>query len=303
MKAIVLREYGPASNLNYEEYETPKPVAGEVLVRVHAASLNPLDWMLRSGAVRDFMPIEFPYVLGVDLAGVVQELGEGVTGFEPGDRVMAMTSRTYAELCAVKAADLVQIPDGLEMTTAATLPLVNLTGDQLVRLGAKVEPGQTVLVTGALGSVGRSAVFAASEIGAKVIAGVRGNKLDTAWQLPGVSEAMAIDDEAAIDQLGPVDCVADTIGGPIASKLLAKVKPGGTYGSVRPILQDAAQYPDVHRNPIFARSDAATTLRYAEAARDGRLAIPVDRTMPLASAAEAHAAAEKGGVAKIVLVA
>lgn len=303
MKAIVLHEYGPASNLKYEECETPKPAAGEVLVRVHAAGLNPLDWMLRSGAVKDFMPVDFPYVLGVDLAGVVQELGKGVTGFKPGDRVMAMTSRTYAELCVVKAADLVKIPDGLEMTTAATLPLVNLTGDQLVRLGAKVEPGQTVLVTGALGAVGRSAVFAASEIGATVIAGVRGNKLDTGRQLAGVSEAIAIDDEAAIDRLGPLDCVADTIGGPIASKLLAKVKSGGTYGSVRPILQDAALYPAVHRNPIFARADAPTTLHYAEAVRDGRLIIPVDRTMPLASAAEAHAAAEKGGVAKIVLVA
>jgi len=303
MKAIILREYGPATNLKYEEYETPRPGAGEVLVRVHAASLNPLDWMLRSGAVKDFMPIAFPYVLGVDLAGVVQELGEGVTGFEPGDRVMAMTSRTYAELCAVKAADLVKIPDGLEMTTAATLPLVNLTGDQLVRLGAKVEPGQTLLVTGALGAVGRSAVFAASEIGAKVIAGVRGNKLDNARQLTGVTLAIAIDDEAAVDQLGPLDCVADTIGGPVAAKLLAKVKPGGTYGSVRPLMDDPAIRPDVHRNPIFARSDGATTLHYAEAVRDGRLTIPVDRIMPLASAAEAHAAAEKGGVAKIVLVA
>jgi len=303
MKAVVLHDYGSASSLKYEDYPAPILAAGEVLVRVHAASLNPMDWMLRSGAVKEFIPIGFPYILGVDLAGLVQKVGQGVVGFEPGDRVMAMTSHTYAEFCAVKATDLVKIPDGVDMITAATLPLVNVTGDQLVRLGAKVEPGQTVLVTGALGAVGRSAVFAASEIGARVIAGVRGHKLDAARQLAGVGEAVALDDEAAIDQLAPLDCVADTIGGPIASKLLAKVKGGGAYGSVRHILEDAALFPGVQLNPIFARSDAATTLHYVEAVGDGRLTIPIDRTMPLANAAEAHAAAEKGGVAKIVLVA
>ncbi len=301
MKAIVLHEYGPASNLKYEDFETPKPAAGEVLVRVHAASLNPLDWMLRSGAIKDFMPIEFPFVLGVDLAGVVHELGAGVTGFQLGDRVMAFASRTYAEFCVVTAADLAKIPDGLEMTIASTLPLVNLTGDQLIR-GAKLAPGQTVLVAGALGAVGRSAVFAALEIGANVIAGVRGTKLDAARQLGGVSGAIALDDEAAIDQLKSLDCVADTVGGPIAAKLLAKVKPGGTYGSVRPIMADAALSPDVARNSIFARADVATTVRYAKAVRDGKLTIPIDRTLPLAHAAEAQAAAEKGGVAKIALV-
>ena len=249
------------------------------------------------------MPIEFPYILGIDIAGIVSAVGEGVTGFEPGDHVMAVTSHTYAELCLVKAAHLVKIPDGLEMISAATLPLVNITGDQLVRLGAKVQPGQTVLITGALGAVGRSAVFAATEIGARVIAGVRGKKQDAARQLNGVSEAIAIDDDAEIDKLGPLDCVADTIGGRIAGKLLAKVKQGGTFGCVSSILQDAAPHPTIHINPVFAMADTATTLYYAEAVRDGRLTIPIDRTMPLADAAEAQKTAEKGGVAKIVLTA
>ena len=133
-----------------------------------------------------------------------------------------MTLHTYAELCTVKASELVKIPDGLEMTTAATLPLVNITGDQLVRLRAKVQPGQTVLITGALGAVGRSAVFAAAEIGARVIAGVRGKRLEEARQLPGVTEAIAVDDDADIDTLPLLDCVADTLGGEIAGKLIAK---------------------------------------------------------------------------------
>jgi NADPH:quinone reductase-like Zn-dependent oxidoreductase len=189
------------------------------------------------------------------------------------------------------------------MTTAATLPLVNITGDRLIRLCAKVQPGQTILITGAVGSVGRSAVFAASETGARVIAGVRGKQLDAARQLPGVSEAIAIDDDAEIDKLGPLDCVADIIGGKLADTLLAKVKPGGTFGCFfQP--QDAALHPTVHINSTFTQAGTATNLlHYAEAARDGKLTIPIDRIMPLADAAEAQVAVEKGGIAKIVLTA
>src|ERR1700730_14848410 len=134
MKAIVLHEYGPASKLKYEDFEAPKPAEGEVLVRVCATSINPADWMVRSGTVKDILPVEFPHILGCDLAGTVVEAGEGVTSFEPGDRVMAVALHTYAELCTVKATDLVKIPAGLPMTTAAALPLVNVTGDGMVRL-------------------------------------------------------------------------------------------------------------------------------------------------------------------------
>ncbi len=306
MKAIVLHEYGPASKLTYEDIEDLTPAVGEVLVRVSATSINPADWKVRSGAFKDIIPVAFPYIPGCDLAGIVREIGEGVTNFKPGDRVMAMVLHTYAELCTVKATDLVKIPDGLEMTTAATLPLVTITGDTLIRLGANVQPGQTVLITGALGSVGRSAVFAASQIGARIIAGVRGKRLDAARQLPGVSEAIAIDDDAEIDKLGPLDCVADTVGGKFADKLLAKVKEGGTFGCFpKQNPQDAALYPTVHINTVFGQVDPATRvaqiLHYAEAVRDGKLTIPIDRIVPLADAAEAQVAAEKGGIAKIVL--
>jgi NADPH:quinone reductase-like Zn-dependent oxidoreductase len=302
MKAIVFHEYGPASVLSYEDVEDPRPVAGEVLVRVSSTSINPADWRVRSGAVKNFLPVEFPYIPGLDLAGTVVEAGEGVTDFKPGDRVMAVARRTYAELCAVKASDLVKIPDGLEMTTAAALPLVNVTGDAIIRFGAKVQRGQTVLITGALGGVGRSAVFAASQIGARVIAGVRGKRLDEARHLRGVSEAVAIDDDAEIAKLGALDCVADTVGGEIAGKLIARIKEGGTLGCF-PMQnpRNAAQYPTIEINVVVAPVIAATILCYAEAVRDDKLTIPVERIMPLADAAEAQAIAEKGGTAKIVL--
>jgi NADPH:quinone reductase-like Zn-dependent oxidoreductase len=304
MKAIVLHEYGPASVLKYEDVADPRPAKGEVLVRVAATSINPADWLVRAGAVKDIIPITFPYIPGCDLAGTVLEVGEGVSDFAPGDRIMAAARRTYAELCIVKASDLVKIPAGLEMTTAAALPLVTVTGETLIRHGANVQPGQTVLITGATGSVGRSAVFAAAQIGARVIAGVRGKYLDIARQLPGVSEAIAIDDDAEIDKLGPLDSVADIVGGTLADKLLVKVKPGGTLACFpKRNPQNAALHPTVQINIVFAQINPATILRYAEAVRDGKLTIPIERLMTLADAAEAQAIAEKGGIARIVLTA
>jgi NADPH:quinone reductase-like Zn-dependent oxidoreductase len=303
MKAVVLHEYGPASNLKFEDFPDPVAGPGEVLVRVFAASLNPIDWKIRSGAAQERFPVTFPAVLGRDVAGVVREIGEGVTGFAPGDRVMAVASSTYAELCVVKASDLAKMPEDLEMTTAGAIPLVSITGDQLIRRGARVEAGQTVILSGALGSVGRCAVFAASEIGAKVIAAVRGKQIEEARALHGVTEAIALDDDDSFARLGLVDCVADTIGGDVGARLLSKVKQGGTFGSVVGPPKDAALHPTVQINAVVAGPVVETIVHYAEAIRDGRLALPIDRMMALSEAAEAHAVAEKGGVGKIVLLA
>lgn len=300
MKAVVLHEYGPPSKLKYEDFPDPKPGPGEVLVAVRAAGVNPIDWKLRSGAAKERFPLTFPAILGYDVAGVVRELGEGVKDFAIGDRVFALTNGAYAELCIVKAVDLAKIPDGVEMTTAAAVPLVSVTGDQLIRDATAVQPGQTILLTGAVGNVGRCALFAAKEIGAKVIAGVRKSQIAEAKSL-GAIEAIDLSDDAAIAKLGTVDGVADTVGGDVAPKLLAKIKPGGNYGSVLGPPKDAALHPTVNIKPITSHRSPATYVHYGEAIRDGKLTIPIDRIMPLSEAAAAQAAAEKGGIGKIVL--
>ena len=302
MKAVVLHEYGGPSKLKYEDFPDPQPGPGEVLVRVQAVSLNPIDWKMRSGAAKERFPLEFPAILGRDVAGVVREVGEGVQGFKDGDRVFALANKTYAELCVVKASDLAMVPEGLELTTAGTIPLVSVTGDQLMRDGAKAQKGETILLTGALGSVGRIALFAALEIGAKVIAGVRKKQIEEAKSL-GATEAIDISDDDELAKLGLVDAVADTIGGELATKLIAKVKPGGNYGSVVGPPSNAALNPTVHVNAFMAHADAKTYVHYGKAIRDGKLALPVDRMVPLADAAEAQAVAEKGGIGKIVLLA
>ena len=118
MKAVVLHEYGPPSKLKYEDFPDPKPGPGEVLVAVRAASLNPIDWKMRSGAAKERFPVTFPAILGRDFAGIVRELGDGVKDFAIGDRVFGLGWGTYAELCVVKAAELAKIPEGLEIGRA-----------------------------------------------------------------------------------------------------------------------------------------------------------------------------------------
>ena len=300
MKAVVLHEYGPPSKLKYEDFPDPKPGRGEVLVAVRATSLNPIDWKMRSGVTKEYFPVTFPAILGRDVAGIVRELGEGVKDFAIGDRVFALAWGTYAELCVVKASELARIPDGLDMTVAAAVPLVSVTGDQLIRKATGVQPGQTIVLTGAVGSVGRCALFAASEIGANVIAGVRKSQIVEAKSL-GATEAIDLSDDSAIAKLGTVDGVADTVGGDIAPRLLGKVKPGGNFGSVLGPPKDAALHPTVNIRPMTAQPNPATYVHYGEAIRDGKLQLPIDRIMPLGDAAAAQAAAEKGGVGKIVL--
>jgi NADPH:quinone reductase-like Zn-dependent oxidoreductase len=302
MKAIVLHEFGAPSHLKYEEHADPKPGAGEVLIAVMAVSVNPIDWKVRSGAVQKRMPVELPWIPGRDVAGIVREVGEGVTQFAAGDHVMALTNATYAQLCVVKASDLAHIPDAMDMTTAAAIPLVAITGDMLVRDAAKVQPGQTILLSGAVGSVGRMAAFAAFEIGAKTIAGVRKSQLAEARALPGVIDAVDLEDDAAMERLGLVDAVANTLMGAITEKLLAKIKQGGTFGSVADTPPNAHLHPSITVTRIMAQPNAATIRHYAEAVLAKKIDLPIERILQLKDAAEAQHLGEKGGLGgKIVL--
>jgi NADPH:quinone reductase-like Zn-dependent oxidoreductase len=301
MKAVVVHEYGGPEVLKFEDYPDPVPGRGEVLVRVAATSVNPIDYKRRAGMTKDFYPLKFPGLIGVDIAGTVVKIGPGVADFSVGDRVFAMADNTYAELCVVKAASLAKVPEGLDLIQAAALPLVTTTGNQLL-LATGIKAGQRVLVVGAAGNVGRSAVFTAKSRGATAIAGVLKRQSDDARTV-GADQVVATDDDSAIASLPPLDAVADTVGGRTAEKLIAKVKPGGVYASVVEPPQNAAHYPSVKVVHVFSKFDRKTLELMAEAVRDGKLVIPISLKLPLSKAAEAQAAAEKGGVGKILLVA
>ena len=301
MKAVVVHRYGGPEVLKFEDYPDPVPGAGEVLVRVAAASVNPLDYKRRAGLTDDYYPIHFPGLIGVDMAGTVVKIGPEVEGFSVGDQVFSMADNTYAELCVVSAAILVKVPKGLDLIQAAALPLVTITGNQLLS-ATGIKAGQTVLVAGAVGNVGRSAVFTAKERGATVIAGVLKRQVDEA-RTAGADQAVATDDDRAIANLPPLDAVADTVDGRTAEKLIAKVKPGGVFATVLRAPQNAAKCPDVKVAPVFSKFDRKTLEFMAEAVRDGKLVIPIIETLPLRQAAEAQRAAEKGVAGKILLVA
>ena len=301
MKAVVVHQYGGPEVLKFEEYPDPAPGPGEVLVRVAATSVNPIDYKRRAGLTKDFYPIQFPGLIGVDIAGTVVKIGPGVEGFSAGDHVFAMAANTYAELCVVNVASLAKIPKGLDLIQAAALPLVTTTGNQLIS-ATGIKAGQTVLVVGAAGNVGRSAVFTAKQRGATVIAGVLKNKMDEAKTI-GADQVLATDDDNAIANLLMLDVVADTVNGKTAEKLIAKVKPGGVFASVLGAPQNAAKFASVEVMPVFVKPDTRTLQFMAEAVRDGKLMIPISRRLPLSKAADAQAAAEKGGVGKILLVA
>ncbi len=301
MKAVVLPAFGDPSQLELRNVSDPSAGPGELKVRMSGASINPVDWKLRSGALQGRMPLELPAILGRDCAGTVLELGKEVSGFKVGDRVMGLVNRGYAELVVAGVDAWAHVPPNLELVDAGALPLVLLTGSQLVEEATKPRAGDALLVTGALGSVGRVAVFAAKALGAKVWAGVRGKQKSEAAKL-GADAVVALDDEAEVAALPELDCVADTVGGETIQKLLSKVKRGGTIGSVvgEP---PGAKERGLVVHPMLAHPDSKRLAELGRAVAEGRLTLPIAKKLPLAAAAEAHRLAEKGGIGgKIVLV-
>jgi NADPH:quinone reductase-like Zn-dependent oxidoreductase len=304
MKAVVLRQYGGPEVLKFEDaFPDPQLRENTVLIAATATSVNPIDWKVRSGARQKDFPLTFPAILGRDVSGVVRAVGTNVKHFKPGDRVLAFSNATYAELVAVPDSGATHLPDGVDMVDAAAIPLIALTGDQLVRHAANLQKGQTIMVTGALGSVGRAAVHTAKKMGATVIAGVRRRQLEEARSL-GVSAMVAIDDDAAIAKMDLVDAIADTVGGEVAAKVIAKVKQGGSFGYASVLPEGtAALYPAVKIARVFAQPDPSKVREFADDVRDGKFVLPISFRLPLSDAAKAHTMAEKGGAGKIILLA
>jgi NADPH:quinone reductase-like Zn-dependent oxidoreductase len=301
MKAIVLHQYGGPEQLRYEDSDVPEFGDNEVLVRVRATSVNPVDYKIRSGAAKSRMPVDFPAILGRDLAGEVVDAGRNVSGFPRGMRVMALANGTYADCTVAKADVLAPIPDALDFERAAALPLVVTTGAQLIERVVKPQRGQTVLVTGALGSVARSAIHVARQHGVRVLAGVRASEKEKAAQL-AVDGIVAIDSEEEIEKLRDLDAIADTVGGPAIQKLLKAIRPGGVLGSVLGVPEGAKSH-NIRVEAMMAVPDASRLYELADDNARGAFTLPIARTMELKDAVEAHRLAESGGVGgKIILV-
>ena len=288
MKAVVLTGYGAVDKLEFKNVPEPKPGPGEVKIKVAAASINPIDWKKMGG----YGKVPLPQILGRDVAGTVLEIGPGVTSLKAGDNVLGMVNHGYAEYVVAKADDLAKVPPSLPLEAAAALPLVATTGAELIDENARPRPGDTVLVTGAVGGVGRTAVYVAKRRGANVLAGVRRSQMDEAKEL-GADHVVAIDDDAEIDKLPPLDEIADTVDGETIAKLLPHLKPGGTLASVlgEP---EAAKKRGIEVRAFVAHPDGKLLRPLAEAAARGELKIPIGERRPLAEIRDAMRDAETG---------
>ena len=306
MRVMQFDKYGPPEVFYAAEVERPRAGAGEVLIEVKAIGTNPADTYLRYGKYAQRGEVKFPRIVGFDVAGVVAAVGDGVEDFRTGDRVVA-TTRTgaYATYAVALTKNCAKLPYGFAFDAAAALPCAGLTGCQLIEEGLpKLKAGQTVLITGATGSVGRFAVYAARAKGAKVVAAVRPAYADEALAL-GAEKALSTD--ADLPANFHPDHVADTIGGKIAAKLCQTIAPGGTLiTSVTAPSGEAGIDPaGLPVKPVHLQyhPDGKRLAQIVSDVNDGKVAMPIAKRLPLTDAAEAHRMMEKGGSGgKIILI-
>ena len=300
MKAVLLRGYGDVSQLSYEDVPEPLAAAGEVLVKTIAVSINPIDWKLRRGDLKEMMPLEFPTILGRDLSGEVVALGEGVKGLKVGERVFGLVNRSYAEYVLCKPVDLARTPENLDGIDAAALPLVLLTGSQVIEVGVRPRPGEIILITGAIGGVGRTAVHVAKQHGAHVIAGVRSSQRAEAEGL-GADRVIALDDLKEIADLPELDAVADMVGHETIDRILLRIKKNGVLATVLGA-PPSAEGRDLRVVSIWAQPDSVRLEELGREVARGLFSIPISKRFELSQIREAQQLAEKGGIGKIVLI-
>ncbi len=309
MRAVSQDRPGAPDVLKVIETTRPQPGWGEILVRVHAAGVNPADWKTRE---RGAFPIgaKPPFILGFDVSGVVEEIGEGVTLFRPGDKVFGMPrfphlAGAYAEYVAAPARHFAPHPQGVDHVQAAALPLASLTAWQALVDTARVRPGQRVLIHAAAGGVGHLAVQIAKARGAHVIGTAGAAKHDLLRSL-GADELIDYRTRDFAEVVRDVDVVIDSIAGPYWARSLRTLRPGGTLISLLPLddtfPHEEAEAAGVRTMFMLVEPDQAGLREISALVEDGRLRVIADAVFPLEEAAAAHTLGETGhSTGKIVL--
>lgn len=298
MRAVTIRDFGPPDVLRVEEVPRPRPGEGELLVRVRAAAVNPVDAGIRSGRARAMVGAELPYVPGFDISGVVAEVGPGVAGFQPGDEVFAMIDLRrgggYAEYALVRQDEAAPKPTGATFAEAAALPLVALTSWQALFDNADLQPGDVVLIHGGSGGVGSVAVQLAKWRGATVIATASERNQAFLREL-GADVAVDYAGQRFEDVARDVDVVLDPIGGDTQVRSLGVLKDAGTLVALLGLTAEArAPGRDIRVRTMLVHPDTAELRRIADLVDEGHLRPVVSRTFPLERAAEAHEQIETG---------
>jgi len=295
MQAVRLHDYGEPDVLVYESAPRPTPQPHEVLIQVHGAGVNPADWKMRQGYLKDKFPFALPLILGYDLAGAIVEVGSQVTDFAVGDEVFAMLPLeqlgAYAEYAVVNASLVAPKPSSVDFVTAAGVPSIALTAWQALFDLAQLQPGQTILIHGASGGVGQFAVQFAKWKGAKTI-GTASTKNVAVIEQIGVQRAIDYTKAQFETEIADVDVVLDTVGGETRQRSWQVIKSGGilvsTEGAADPVVSPTA---DIRAIPIFvAPSDSAQLRQISQLIDHAVISPSATQPFPLQAAAQVHQA-------------
>jgi NADPH:quinone reductase-like Zn-dependent oxidoreductase len=305
MKAVRIHAYGGPEVLIYEDVPRPVPGPKEVLIRIHAASINPVDWKIRAGYMKEYIPLVLPAILGLDISGVVDSVGSEVKTFKAGDEVYAMNDPLkgggYAEYLAVNESILARKPKSVDHHKAAALPLAGLTAwHGLLEFGG-LKAGQKVLIHGAAGGVGAFAVQIAKAMGAKVI-GTAQTRNQALLKELGVDQAIDYTSTPFDKAVSDVDLVIDLVGGDTEKRSWSVLKKGGVLAST--VSQAQAPNAGVTGKYIANRPNGEGLRELAKLVDAGKLRMVVESVFPLSDTRKGHELSQTGHVrGKIVLLA
>lgn len=306
MKAIQIHEFGGPEVLKYENAPKPVPGPDDLLIKVFATSVNPVDWKIRSGYAKGRFPVTFPLIPGGDVSGEVEEVGSNVKTFRKGDEVYGRPDPTkngaYAEYLVVNANTVNIKPKSIGHEKAAAVPLAGLTAWQALFDHGKLQAGQKVLIQGASGGVGTFAIQFAKWKGAYVIGTTSQNNLEFVKEL-GADQVIDYKNEKFEDILSGVDLVFDTIGGDTQRRSLSVIKSGGRLITiVGPQFIDAAAARNVDLEGFMTQSIPEELEQIKQLIDSGKIKPVIAATMPLKDAAKAQILSQEGHVrGKIVL--
>lgn len=303
INAIQVHDYGDADQLKLEQIPQPEPQQGEVLVQVHAAGVNPADWKIRAGWMKDFRPSTFPFVPGIDFAGVVEKVGAGVTTFQPGQEVFGRSSQgSYTEYGIAPANTLALKPQSLSYDEAATIPVGATTAWQGLFDHGNLQPGQTVLITGGSGGVGLFAVQFARWKGAHVISTTSTRNVDFVRSL-GAETVIDYTKTRVEDVVHDVDLVFDTVGGNVLATILPTLKRGGTLVSIAGQPDEAKAKERGIRTARFSAEVSTDLLNtFARLIDEGQVKVFINEVFSLNEAGKAQELSQSGhGRGRIIL--
>jgi len=298
MKAVRIHQYGGPHVLQYEDAPRPEPGAGELLIRVRAAGVNPIDWKIREGTMKSVIPYDLPMIPGWDMSGIVETAGTGATRLKKGDEVYSRpdVSRNgaYAEFIVVKESEVALKPKSVDFVQAAGIPLAGSTAWQALFDLAGLKAGQKVLIHGASGGVGGFAVQFAKAKGAYVIGTASKENVDYVRQL-GADEVIDYRAQRFEEAARDIDVVLDTIGGETQDRSWNVLKKGGALVSLtQPPSQEEAERRHVRGLHQVTEPNAQELAQIAELVDEGRVKVNVETVLPLSEARRAHELSQTG---------